>query len=369
MKMFYEEHLYLDDEISYILDGSGYFNMRDKEDRGAKSKADSGDSVWCLQPRTSNHWGRGKALAEKEGSGPLASHCGAAVTGLLIAFSMLSAYESPAVDIVAGKLNGKKLEKTRALTFADLAYVEMASAQDARYGQKDSSDQNFDYMFKLLIIGNSSVGKTSFLFRYADDSFTSAFVSTVGIDFKVKTVFKNEKRIKLQIWNINFASPGHGHCDNSTSKIKLLPTMIKAEESGKQEECAITSTAPVLTTEIPTTVSTMAAAAAANASASTSASSTVGGTVPAVPEPGVTSIVATVVDNENTVTVLTEEQAQLTSTPAVQDQSAKVFSNTGEETSKQETVADFTLKKEEEESQPAKKHIYLEYKGGGKASI
>ncbi|XP_004458883.2 ras-related protein Rab-3C isoform X2 [Dasypus novemcinctus] len=81
------------------------------------------------------------------------------------------------------------------------APMQMASAQDARFGQKDSSDQNFDYMFKLLIIGNSSVGKTSFLFRYADDSFTSAFVSTVGIDFKVKTVFKNEKRIKLQIWD------------------------------------------------------------------------------------------------------------------------------------------------------------------------
>lgn len=66
--------------------------------------------------------------------------------------------------------------------------------------QKENADQNFDYMFKLLIIGNSSVGKTSFLFRYADDSFTSAFVSTVGIDFKVKTVYKNDKRIKLQIW-------------------------------------------------------------------------------------------------------------------------------------------------------------------------
>lgn len=61
-------------------------------------------------------------------------------------------------------------------------------------------DQNFDYMFKILIIGNSSVGKTSFLFRYCDDSFTSAFVSTVGIDFKVKTVFRGEKRVKLQIW-------------------------------------------------------------------------------------------------------------------------------------------------------------------------
>ena len=73
-------------------------------------------------------------------------------------------------------------------------------AQSDGKWQKDAADQNFDYMFKLLIIGNSSVGKTSFLFRYADDSFTSAFVSTVGIDFKVKTVFRNDKRVKLQIW-------------------------------------------------------------------------------------------------------------------------------------------------------------------------
>lgn len=77
----------------------------------------------------------------------------------------------------------------------------------AQTWQKDAADQNFDYMFKLLIIGNSSVGKTSFLFRYADDSFTSAFVSTVGIDFKVKTVFRQDKRVKLQIWVRIVASP------------------------------------------------------------------------------------------------------------------------------------------------------------------
>lgn len=80
----------------------------------------------------------------------------------------------------------------------------MASVTDGKAGVKDASDQNFDYMFKLLIIGNSSVGKTSFLFRYADDTFTPAFVSTVGIDFKVKTVYRHEKRVKLQIW----VSPG-----------------------------------------------------------------------------------------------------------------------------------------------------------------
>ncbi|XP_046677097.1 ras-related protein Rab-3 isoform X1 [Homalodisca vitripennis] len=81
-----------------------------------------------------------------------------------------------------------------------IPYV-MAGGQGEPKWQKDAADQNFDYMFKLLIIGNSSVGKTSFLFRYADDSFTSAFVSTVGIDFKVKTVFRHDKRVKLQIWD------------------------------------------------------------------------------------------------------------------------------------------------------------------------
>ncbi|GAA51880.1 Ras-related protein Rab-3 [Clonorchis sinensis] len=75
--------------------------------------------------------------------------------------------------------------------------------------QSKDADQNADYMFKILIIGNSSVGKTSFLFRYADDSFTSAFVSTVGIDFKVKTIFRQDKRVKLQIWILKTAKPNN----------------------------------------------------------------------------------------------------------------------------------------------------------------
>ncbi|PKU31089.1 ras-related protein rab-3c [Limosa lapponica baueri] len=102
-----------------------------------------------------------------------------------------------ALPLVAGKCEGGAGHQ---IISKVTEAIKMTSAQDSRYCQKDTSDQNFDYIFKLLIIGNSSVGKTSFLFRYADDSFTSAFVSTVGIDFKVKTVFKNEKRIKLQIW-------------------------------------------------------------------------------------------------------------------------------------------------------------------------
>lgn len=90
------------------------------------------------------------------------------------------------------------------------------AGQDGKW-QKEGSDQNFDYMFKLLIIGNSSVGKTSFLFRYADDSFTSAFVSTVGIDFKVKTVFRHDKRVKLQIWVSVHVTYNINHRHNNTT--------------------------------------------------------------------------------------------------------------------------------------------------------
>lgn len=51
-------------------------------------------------------------------------------------------------------------------------------------------DANFDYMYKILIVGNSGVGKTAFLTRYCDDTFSQSFVATVGIDFKVKTMYR-----------------------------------------------------------------------------------------------------------------------------------------------------------------------------------
>ncbi|KAF0989184.1 hypothetical protein HZS_4829 [Henneguya salminicola] len=60
---------------------------------------------------------------------------------------------------------------------------------------------SYDYLFKLLIIGDSSVGKTCILFRFSDDSFQTNFISTIGIDFKMRTIILEGKRIKLQIWD------------------------------------------------------------------------------------------------------------------------------------------------------------------------
>lgn len=44
----------------------------------------------------------------------------------------------------------------------------------------------YDYLLKLLLIGDSGVGKSCLLLRYSDDSFTSSFITTIGIDFKVR---------------------------------------------------------------------------------------------------------------------------------------------------------------------------------------
>ena len=46
-----------------------------------------------------------------------------------------------------------------------------------------NSNQEYDYLFKLLLIGNSSVGKSSLLYRFVDNSWDDNFVPTIGVDF------------------------------------------------------------------------------------------------------------------------------------------------------------------------------------------
>lgn len=61
--------------------------------------------------------------------------------------------------------------------------------------------KTYDFLFKLLLIGDSGVGKTCVLFRFAEDAFNSTFISTIGIDFKIRTIEMDGKKIKLQIWD------------------------------------------------------------------------------------------------------------------------------------------------------------------------
>ena len=59
-----------------------------------------------------------------------------------------------------------------------------------------------EFVYKILILGDTSVGKTCFLTRYADNTFQETHMSTIGIDYKLKNVqMENGKVAKLQIWD------------------------------------------------------------------------------------------------------------------------------------------------------------------------
>ena len=62
-------------------------------------------------------------------------------------------------------------------------------------------EKEYDYIFKVLLVGNSDVGKSSLILRYVDQIWNDVFVPTIGVDFKVKSLEIKNKSIKLQIWD------------------------------------------------------------------------------------------------------------------------------------------------------------------------
>lgn len=58
-----------------------------------------------------------------------------------------------------------------------------------------------DFLFKLVIVGDAGVGKSSLLIRFTDGNFSKHYISTIGVDFRFKTLKINGKFVKLQIWD------------------------------------------------------------------------------------------------------------------------------------------------------------------------
>eukprot|EP01084_Bolivina_argentea_P089630 161687_1 len=60
---------------------------------------------------------------------------------------------------------------------------------------------NYDHLFKITIIGDAGVGKSSLMRRFTDDTFNESYITTIGVDFRFVIINANGKRVKLQIWD------------------------------------------------------------------------------------------------------------------------------------------------------------------------
>ena len=63
------------------------------------------------------------------------------------------------------------------------------------------AEDEYDFIFKILLLGDSNVGKSSLISRYVDGLWSDVFVPTIGVDFKIKTLEIGNKNIKMQIWD------------------------------------------------------------------------------------------------------------------------------------------------------------------------
>lgn len=63
------------------------------------------------------------------------------------------------------------------------------------------ADDDYDYLFKLVLIGDSGVGKSNLLSRFTRNEFSIESKSTIGVEFATKSVHVDEKIIKAQLWD------------------------------------------------------------------------------------------------------------------------------------------------------------------------
>ena len=64
-----------------------------------------------------------------------------------------------------------------------------------------TKSKDYDFIFKLVLIGDTCVGKSCILVRFSDDIFDDNYVTTIGVDFRFKTMVIKNKVVKIQIWD------------------------------------------------------------------------------------------------------------------------------------------------------------------------
>lgn len=80
----------------------------------------------------------------------------------------------------------------------------------------------------------SGVGKSSLLIRFSDNTFSGSYITTIGVDFKIRTVVINGERVKLQIWDVSLV--------DSLTDGSFTKTNISLQTAGQERFRTITNT-------------------------------------------------------------------------------------------------------------------------------
>jgi GTPase SAR1 family protein len=106
--------------------------------------------------------------------------------------------------------------------------VSRGKEEEAAAGWEGEKEGEIDYVFKVVVVGDSAVGKTQLLGRFAKDEFFLDSKSTIGVEFQTRTLTLHRKRVKAQIWDtagqeryVHLPSPA-GHVRRPRRRAHLL---------------------------------------------------------------------------------------------------------------------------------------------------
>ena len=108
---------------------------------------------------------------------------------------------NPVIGPPKAKMNKKPKEEIALEKLESQLNKQPVTSTDKPNGKKEESKEEFDVYVKILLLGDSGVGKTCLLKRYRDNNYKHNFISTVGIDYKVHYTNIDNKRVKCQIWH------------------------------------------------------------------------------------------------------------------------------------------------------------------------
>uniref|UniRef100_A0A8B9QV32 Ras-related protein Rab-30 n=1 Tax=Anas platyrhynchos TaxID=8839 RepID=A0A8B9QV32_ANAPL len=96
------------------------------------------------------------------------------------------------------------------------------------------SMEDYDFLFKIVLIGNAGVGKTCLVRRFTQGLFPPGQGATIGVDFMIKTVEINGEKVKLQIWDTagqeRFRSITQSYYRSANESFRCLPEWLREIE-------------------------------------------------------------------------------------------------------------------------------------------